>query len=53
MTISISEAPAATDSSISRSFVSMLVRPAGKPVDTAAMGKRPWMTFTAGAIISW
>ncbi|MNT37009.1 hypothetical protein D3C72_1731250 [compost metagenome] len=51
--MSISVAPAATLSSISRTFVSMLVRPAGKPVDTAAMGKRPWMTLTAGWIISW
>ena len=52
MSGSISVAPAATDSSISRSLVSMLDRPAGNAVDTAAIGKRPCRTLTAGVIIS-
>ena len=37
MTMSISSAPAATVSSVSRSLMSSDVWPAGKPVDTAAV----------------
>ncbi len=51
--MSISVAPAATDNSISRTLVSMLAKPAGNAVDTAAIGKRPCRILTAGAIISW
>ena len=37
MTMSISSAPAATVSSVSRTLISSDVCPAGKPVDTAAV----------------
>jgi hypothetical protein len=51
--MSISAAPAATDSSISRTRVSNGLNPAGKPVDTAATGiPLPANAATAGAIIS-
>jgi hypothetical protein len=54
ITTSISSAPAATEARISPSRVSSGVRPAGKPVETAATGTPlPSSAATAVGTIAW